>query len=118
MVVFSFACDNNNLFLRAGGDQAFSYLKAFLHSAIENHCFTKSGAPFRQIIEKAIKGVKFDIFSSRLLTQRMICVILRPCLYEGELSLEGGLPFIPSHVLPSFYIKRVAPVDRVKVELA
>ena len=47
---------------------------------------------------------------------------LRPCLYEGELSPVGGLPSIPSHLLQNVYMlvymKRVAPVDRVKVDLA
>ena len=68
MFVFSFACDNNNLFLGAGGVQVFSWLKAFLQSAIRNYCFAKSGAPFRQIIEKALKGGKFDLFPSQMLT--------------------------------------------------
>ena len=53
-------------------------------------------------------------------TWYLICeyVSFKPCLYEGELSLEGGLPSIPSHLLPSVYMKRVVPADRVKVDLA
>lgn len=60
--MFSFACDNNKLFLGAGDVQV--------------HCFTKSATHCRQIIEKAIKGGKFDLFSSQMLTQSLICVIL------------------------------------------
>ena len=41
-----------------------------------------------------------------------------PVYMKKELSLVGGLPPIPSHLLQSVYMKRVLPVDRVKVDLA
>ena len=45
-------------------------------------------------------------------------LMVRPCLYEGELSLVRVLPSIPSRLLPRVYTKRVVPAYRVKVDLA
>ena len=44
--------------------------------------------------------------------------LVRLCLNEKELSLIGGFPSIPSHLLQSVYMKSVAPVDQVKLYFA
>ena len=38
----------------------------------------------------------------------------RVYLHGEKLSLVGGLPSPPSHLLPSVYMKKVVPVDRAK----
>ena len=34
------------------------------------------------------------------------------------MSLEGGLPYRPGHLLQSVYMKKIVPADRVKVDSA